>query len=299
MGETNDFIISTSHLTKYYGSVKGIENVSLQVRKGTIHGFLGPNGAGKTTTIRILVGLLKASSGAASINGNPVGTVESCRDMGYLPSDFQLYAHYTVGEYLDFLGSIWQSTPLRQELVERFQLDENRKCKDLSRGNRQKVGIVQAFMHEPKLIIADEPTTGLDPLMQDEFNDLIKEYVHKGNTVFLSSHILSEVQAVCDYVSVIRNGEIVSTGKVSELLSSVPRKAILRAKTMDAPLIESIRNLPNVLKVEPDTTEAVLYFEGSSVPLLAKLSELKIEDVVLPPANLEDYFLPLYQGKEA
>ncbi|RMG38734.1 MAG: ABC transporter ATP-binding protein [Methanobacteriota archaeon] len=287
--------ITCTSLTKYYGEFRGIENVDLSVEKGTIHGFLGPNGAGKTTTIRILVGLLKPTGGSATIFDQPAGSLESRRKIGYLPSDFELYSHYTVGEYLDFIESIRGSAPRRKELVNRFQLDEGRLCKDLSRGNRQKVGVVQAFMHDPEIVIADEPTTGLDPLMQEEFNKLLIEYTNNGGTVFLSSHILAEVQEVCSHVTVIKEGSIVATGKVDELLSQVPRKAILRIS--DVSVKQNLEQNPQIKKIFSDGLTITVYYDSSAKDFLNSIPLDKIDDILLPPPTLEDYFLPIYQSE--
>lgn len=294
MTSPSGMAIECVSLTKFYGEFRGIENVDLQVERGTIHGFLGPNGAGKTTTIRILVGLLKPTGGSATIFGKSAGSLESRRMIGYLPSDFELYSHYTVGEYLDFIESIRGSAPRRAELVDRFQLNEGRLCKDLSRGNRQKVGVVQAFMHNPELVIADEPTTGLDPLMQEEFNKLLIEYTKNGGTVFLSSHILAEVQDVCSHVTVIKEGSIVSTGKVDELLSQMPKKAIL--KVSDPSVQTDLEKHSAIKKIEIDGSTVTVFYDASPKEFLTAIPLDKVDDILLPPPTLEDYFLPIYQS---
>jgi ABC-2 type transport system ATP-binding protein len=275
----NGVAITISGLTKYYGDVKGIENVTLTVKPGVIHGFLGPNGAGKTTTIRILVGLLKETSGEASIFG--------------LPSDFELYKHYTVNEYLDYIEQLRGSAPLRDELVKRMKLDVSRKTSELSRGNKQKVAIVQALMHEPHLLIADEPTTGLDPLMQGEFNKILREFTKNGNTAFISSHLLSEVQDNCEIVSVIRNGEIVSSGHVDELLSNLPRRSILKLE----PKTDVDRLVTNLqVKFGSQTGDKILvYFDNLSEFLTKIQSTVSILDFSLPEPDLEEYFLSFYE----
>ncbi len=295
MTSPKEMAIECVSLTKYYGEFRGIENVDLQVERGTIHGFLGPNGAGKTTTIRILVGLLKPTHGYATIFGYPAGSIESKRKIGYLPSDFELYKHYTVGEYLDFIESVRGSAPKREELVNRFQLDEGRLCKDLSRGNRQKVGVVQAFMHNPEIVIADEPTTGLDPLMQEEFNKLLVEYTQNGGTVFLSSHILAEVQEVCSHVTVIKEGSIVATGLVDDLLAQVPKKAIL--KVTDQFVKDDLSDNPYIIKMEADGSTIILYYDTTTKEFLNSISLDMVEDILLPSPTLEDYFLPIYQSE--
>ncbi len=292
---TNQVPIECVSLTKYYGKFRGIENVNLKVEKGTIHGFLGPNGAGKTTTIRIMVGLLRPTRGNATIFGNPAGSLESRELIGYLPSDFELYSHYTVGEYLDFIEDVRGPAPKREDLVNLFQVDEGRLCKNLSRGNKQKVGVVQAFMHNPKIIIADEPTTGLDPLMQEKFNNLLVQYAKNGGTVFLSSHILAEVQEVCSHVTVIKEGSIVATGKVNELLNQVPKKAII--KMSDPTLKTDLENIPIIRKMDGEGSTITLYYDCSAKDFLNSVPLEKIEDILIPPPTLEDYFLPIYHSE--
>jgi ABC-2 type transport system ATP-binding protein len=290
----SDIAINIENLTKYYGPHKGIENISLQVKKGTIHGFLGPNGAGKTTTLRTLVGLLQKTSGEAQISGYRAGSLESKRHIGYLPSDFELYPYYSVKEYLDYIERLRGSAPFRIELVKRLQLDETRKTGELSRGNKQKVAIVQALMHRPAILIADEPTTGLDPLMQDEFDDILREYVASGEkTVFISSHILSEVQVTCEVVTIIRNGEIVSSGNVKELLASLPRKAILKVKAgIDG------KNLSKSIKAtfkSQSENEVNVQFEDPKEFMKNIANSEDVLDFTIPPADLEEYFMAFYK----
>lgn len=293
---SSDNAIEVSNLTKYYGKIKGIENVNFSVKKGEIHGFLGPNGAGKTTTIRILVGLLKQTSGFSQIFGLESGSIQAKELIGYLPSDYELYRHYTVGEYLHYVAKLRGGAPLLDDLVENFQVDLSRKTKELSKGNRQKVSIVQALMHDPDLIIADEPTSGLDPLMQDTFDKTIRSLVKRDKTVFISSHILTEVQNICDKVTVIKDGEILTSGLVEDLLKQVPKKAIIK-KSNGQP-IDDIANIVNA-KVETESNgKIVLYFNYSTKEFAKKITSLDfIEDFVIPEPNLEEYFLPLYQKK--
>jgi len=290
----SDIAINIENLTKYYGPHKGIENISLQVKKGTIHGFLGPNGAGKTTTLRTLVGLLKKTSGEAQISGFRAGSLESKRHIGYLPSDFELYPYYSVKEYLDYIERLRGSAPFRAELVKRLQLDETRKTGELSKGNKQKVAIVQALMHRPAILIADEPTTGLDPLMQDEFDDILREYVASGEkTVFISSHILSEVQVTCEVVTIIRNGEIVSSGNVKELLASLPRKAILKVKDgIDGVNLSKIINA--TFKTQSENEVCVLFENPKDFMKNIAINE-DILDFTIPAADLEEYFMAFYK----
>ncbi|MCY3414245.1 MAG: ABC transporter ATP-binding protein [Candidatus Heimdallarchaeota archaeon] len=286
--------ISIKNLTKYYGAYKGIENISLEVRKGTIHGFLGPNGAGKTTTLRTLVGLLQKTSGEAFIFDDVAGSLASKKRIGYLPSDFELYPYYSVKEYLDYIESLRGEAPFKEELIRRLNLDLTRQTGELSKGNKQKVAIVQALMHRPDILIADEPTTGLDPLMQEEFDRILKEYVDSGDkTVFISSHILSEVQRVCEVVTIIREGEIVSSGNVKKLLASLPRKAVLKVPegTDGVYLAES---LGVTFKSQSDD-ELTVFFEDPKQFMSAIASSQQVLDFTIPPADLEEYFMTYYK----
>lgn len=290
--------IEVASLTKYYGKIKGIEKVNFSVNKGEIHGFLGPNGAGKTTTIRILVGLLKQTNGISKIFGIESGTIQAKELIGYLPSDYELYRHYTVGEYLHYVAKLRGGAPLLDDLVSEFNVDMSRKTKELSKGNRQKVNIVQALMHDPELIIADEPTSGLDPLMQAVFDKTIRSFVKRGKTVFISSHILTEVQNTCDRVTVIKEGEIITSGFVEDLLKQVPKKALI--KKSNGRSIEEIATVLNAKAEKESNGKIAIYFNYSTKEFAQKVSSLDyIDDFVIPEPNLEEYFLPLYQKKEA
>lgn len=287
-------VIEVSNLTKYYGSVKGVENITFSVERGTIHGFLGPNGAGKTTTIRILVGLLKPTAGNATIIGHEIGSIPAKKLIGYLPSDYELYKHYRVGEYLKYIAALRGEAPLLDELITIFDLDTTRKTKELSRGNRQKVSIVQAFMSEPDIIIADEPTAGLDPLMQEEFDKIIRKFVKQSKSAFISSHILTEVQHICDKVTLIREGTIINSGKIDDLLKNVPRKAIIKKSNS-----LSSQELADKLhaKIGEETHgKVVIYFNYPTREFIQILGSLDgVDDFSLPEPSLEEYFLPLYK----
>ena len=289
----NEPVIEMSELSKFYGKVMGIDDINLTVNKGEIHGFLGPNGAGKTTTIRILVGLLKQSRGNATIYGHPAGSLAAKNSIGYLPSDFELYKHYTVLEYLNYIATLRGGSPYMDELISRFQVETDKKTGQLSRGNRQKVAIVQALMHEPQILIADEPTTGLDPLMQAEFNNYLTDYIERGNTAFISSHLLAEVQDICSIVTVIKHGHIIQSGKVDDLLSGMPRKAIIKL-SKPIPSIE----IANKLDARPghDFGDKVsVYFICPVNEIVPKIQQLpNVIDYALPEPSLEEYFLPIY-----
>ena len=215
-----DSTIVCRGLTKFYGHTRGIENLDLEVARGEILGFLGPNGAGKTTTIRMLMGLLRPTSGEADILGMNVWrrSVEIKFKVGNIPGDVSLYENMRVRELLDYVDRFRPGPDvLRDPLIERLDLDVSKKVKALSRGNRQKVAIVLAMMHDPEILILDEPTLGLDPLMQQEFYAILSEFKERGKTVFLSSHILSEVGRVCDRVAIVRQGVLVDVRAIEEL----------------------------------------------------------------------------------
>ena len=212
--------ISTTDLTKFYGTHRGISGVSLDINEGEVFGLLGPNGAGKTTCIRIFLDFIRPSSGSATVLGmdSRSDSVEIRRNVGYLPGDFITYEKLTAEELLQYFANL-RGGHLRKAkvLAERFDLDLSRKIGELSRGNRQKVGLIQAFMSDPKLLILDEPTTGLDPLLQQEFHTLVLEEVEAGKTLFVSSHVLPEVEVICDRVGIIREGSIVAVEEVATL----------------------------------------------------------------------------------
>ena len=212
--------ISTTDLTKFYGTHRGISGVSLDINEGEVFGLLGPNGAGKTTCIRIFLDFIRPTSGSATILGmdSRSDSVEIRRNVGYLPGDFITYEKLTAEELLQYFANL-RGGHLRKAkvLAERFDLDLSRKIGELSRGNRQKVGLVQAFMSDPKLLILDEPTTGLDPLLQQEFHTLVLEEAEAGKTLFVASHVLAEVEVICDRVGIIREGSIVAVEEVATL----------------------------------------------------------------------------------
>src|SRR6187401_18808 len=213
--------ISVAGLTKSFGRTRALTGLDLTVRTGEVHGFLGPNGAGKTTTIRILLGLLRASGGRAELlGGDPWrGTAALHRRLAYVPGEVNLWPNLTGGEVIDLLGSLrgGLDAPRRADLLERFQLDPTKQCRAYSKGNRQKVALVAALSSDVELYLLDEPTSGLDPLMETVFQDVVRELRRNGRTVLLSSHILSEVEALCDRVTIIRAGRATETGTFEEL----------------------------------------------------------------------------------
>ncbi len=212
--------ISTIGLTKFYGQHRGVLDVNLDIREGEVFGLLGPNGAGKTTCIRVFLDFIRATSGTATVLGlnSRTDSLKIRQKVGYLPGEFVTYEKLTAHELLEYFANLRDHTLERAKtLADRFNLDLSRKIGELSRGNRQKVGLIQAFMSDPELLILDEPTTGLDPLLQQEFHEVVLEEAKAGKTLFISSHVLSEVEIICDRVGIIREGSLVAVEEISAL----------------------------------------------------------------------------------
>ena len=286
--------IETKQLSKFYGSARGIENLDLQVEQGEFFGFIGPNGAGKSTTIRTLLGLISPTSGSASVLGLDIREKkqEILSRIGYLPSEITFYPGMKVSQVLRLSARLHQKDCEKeaQALCQRLQLDVSRRVEDLSLGNRKKVGIVCALQHEPELLILDEATSGLDPLMQREFFEILKERNQKGVTVFLSSHVLSEIQHNCSRAAIIRGGKIVASGLVSELADSGARRVQLRG-SMDLTGLTGLRDLSK-------TGDGLSFLYGGSLPqLLQRLSQGQIQDLTIAEPDLEEIFLHYYESE--
>ena len=293
-------VIRTHDLTKHYGATVGLESLDLDVPPGVVFGCLGPNGAGKTTAIRLLVGLLRPTRGDAEVLGIDTRRApdEVQGRVGYLPGDFKAYPDLTGEQYVRYLGSLrggvdWTTVTL---LSKRLELDLSRRIGALSHGNRQKVGIVQAFMNDPELLILDEPTTGLDPLMQREFLALVREARDSGRTVFLSSHILSEVEAVAEIVGILRQGRLVVVDSVESLRARARRRIDLTFA--EEPPAAVLAAVPGVCEVDVAGVTAQLVVEGSTADLIAALSPYRVDDVVSHEADLEGIFLSYYATQE-
>ena len=292
--------IRTLGLTKYYGRHRGIENVDLEVAQGEVFGFLGPNGAGKSTTIRCLLDLLRPTAGAASVLGlDPRRDAMAVRSrVGYLPGDLSMYPTMTGRQLCTYFAALrGLDPPLEMEvLARRFDLDLDRRIGDYSTGNRQKVGLVQAFMHEPELLILDEPTAGLDPLMQQEFYALVDETRAAGRTVFLSSHLLPEVEKVADRVTIIRDGGVVVTDEVATLKSRAVRR--LELHFGKAPDPEPFAQLDAVRRLDrsDDGTTLILVVEGSVDAVIKCAARSEVHNVVSHDGDLEDVFLDYYRS---
>jgi ABC-2 type transport system ATP-binding protein len=289
--------LRTEGLTKHYGHVKALIDLDLDVRPGEVFGFLGPNGAGKTTTIRTVMDEIRATAGRASILGMDCHSqsVEIRRHIGYLPSDLALYPNLTGKDTLTYFANLrggvdWSFVG---ELAERLDAQLDKKVGDLSSGNRQKVGLIAAFMNRPQLLIMDEPSSGLDPLMQREFQILMREVVEQGASVFLSSHTLSEVQRVADRVGIIRHGRLIALETVASLRSKGMRKVELElGSPADRADFETV---PGVREVAVEDTRVLLSYEGAMASLLTTVAgRYDLVDISTQDADLEEVFLTYY-----
>lgn len=298
---TPQAVIATDSLTKHYGAVEALVDLTLDVRPGEIFGFLGPNGAGKSTMIRTLLGFLHPTRGSATVLGLDVvaDSVEIRRRTGYLPGGIALYDALSGADALDYLAALQdRGWTMREELCERLQMPASvlrRKVRDYSRGMRQKIGVIQAFQHDPELAILDEPTEGLDPLMQHAFYALLDDQRAKGRTIFFSSHVLSEVERVCDRVAIIRSGHLMALQNVEELLARRKKKVELRWRGA-APDLAGIPGLADV-EVKGDRMRATLLGDVSG--FVRAIASPSLEDLTIEPARLEEAFLEYYAGDDA
>jgi ABC-2 type transport system ATP-binding protein len=293
-------VIRTEKLTKSYGSHRGIVDVDLEVQQGEVFGFLGPNGAGKTTTIRILLDLIRPTSGKAF-----VFEIESSADpaaihrrIGYLPGEFTLYDRLTGAQTLEYFGNLRGGVDkaYQAELIERFDLDAGRRFKEYSKGNKQKVGLVAALQHKPELLLLDEPTSGLDPLVQQTFFTVLREQVAAGSTVFLSSHVLSEVERSCDRVAIIRDGRLVQVDRVDALRDLAHHQVELRFA--GDPPVGEFKGLAGVSDVEVEDHLIRLRVVGPITPVVQAAARLGVTDFLSREPSLEETFLAQY-GREA
>jgi beta-exotoxin I transport system ATP-binding protein len=291
--------IQTTGLTKDYGEGRGLFDLDLDVRRGEILGFLGPNGAGKSTTMRLLLDLIKPTSGSATLLGldSRASSFDVRRRVGFLPGDLVLYPTLTGSAMLDYLGELRGGVDrrLRDELVERFGAELDRPLRELSTGNRQKLGLIQAFMHEPELLILDEPIAGLDPLVQQSFHALLQEVAAQGRTVFLSSHTLSEVERVADRVAILRRGRLVVVDSLERLRGiAVQRLEIEFAG--DAPSPEELRAVPGVREAAVEGRRLVVAFEGSADALVKVIATHEVRSIRSRDDDLEEIFLHYYRA---
>ncbi len=288
--------IQTEGLTKFYGRSRGIIDLDLEVREGEFYGFIGPNGAGKSTTIRILMGLIHRTRGSAWILGRDISREKEqiLSEIGYLPSEAVFYPDMRGRDLIRLSADLHRKDCRKAslELCERLQLDPSRRISELSFGNRKKLAVVCALQHDPRLCILDEPTGGLDPLMQKEFFEILKERNEKGMTVFLSSHILSEVQRFCSRAAIIREGRIIASGSVEELARTNAKRVSVRG-SFDASGLPDVRDL----QISDDTVSFL--YSGDINLLLSHLGRHSVMDLTISEPDLEEVFLHYYtEGDE-
>ncbi|MCL2037077.1 MAG: ABC transporter ATP-binding protein [Oscillospiraceae bacterium] len=296
-------MIQTINLTKKFGNFTALSNVNLTVKPGEVHGFIGPNGAGKTTTIRVLLGILKATSGTASVFGKDAWSdaAEIHKNIAYVPGDVNLWDNLTGGEVVDLLVRLRRNNSdenrtKKEELANRFELDLRKKCRTYSKGNRQKVALVAAFASGADLYILDEPTSGLDPLMEQVFQSCVAEVKSQGKSVLLSSHILQEVERLCDKVSIIRDGEIIETGTMSEL-RHLTRTRIAVETLQPIETLEKLSGIHDVRQIGNDLTSVTFAAEtkeiNNIISFLCKSGIVKLE---CTPPTLEELFMSHYEN---
>ena len=290
-------IISIKSLTKYYGKFLAVSDISFSVNKGEIFGLIGPNGAGKSTTMRSILNFIKPSEGEITING-----LDSQKDyikirnlIGYLPGEFSIYDNLSGEEYISHilhLRSKSNKIPNIKKLATRFDLDLSKKSKKLSKGNKQKIGIIQAFCHDPEILILDEPTSGLDPLKQQEFEDLVLEFKNQGKTIFISSHVLPEVETLCDRVAIIKNGQIIAEDKMADLKKkSLNRIEVQFSEDFD---VDKLRKNIGISKVTGDSNKYIFDIEGNLDKFIKELANHEIENLKTIEPDLEEIFLSYY-----
>ncbi len=293
-------VIQLKKVTKLYGKNVGVKNVSLDIKPGSIFGFLGPNGSGKTTTISMLVDLIRPSKGSINIFGldSKQESVAIRRRIGFLSGDFALDETLTGLQQLKYFANLRGGVPITRirELAKQFECNLNRPIKTLSRGNRQKVGLISALMHDPELLIFDEPTSGLDPLMQAEFNKILLEHKQKGKTAFISSHVLSEVQEVCDEVAFIREGSVIAIRHTSELGAKLPKR--VRISRPDTGLKSKLKELDSVTLLKGDDLAIEFSYGGDINQLIGLLSKNKLQDLIIEEADLETIFMKYYEDSD-
>ena len=290
--------IRTEGLTKYYGGVRGIVDVDLEVRPGEIFGFLGPNGAGKSTTIRILLDLIRPTSGRAEVLGldAQAESVRVRQAVGYLPGEASFYDELTGHRYLDLVAWVGNRESSRQaELLERLELDTSRKIARYSRGMKQKLAVVAALQHDPEVLILDEPTSGLDPLVQQEFYAILREFSARGRTVFFSSHVLSEVERLCDRVAVIREGRIATVDEIAALREKMVRRLVV---TFGEPVAAGELEAPGARVVSEEGARVSMTVTGGLDGLVKRIARFEIVDMEFERPSLEQTFLQMYAGEE-
>lgn len=296
-------MIEINNLTKYYGSFKALNDLHLTVNKGDIMGFIGPNGAGKTTTIRVLLGLLKKNEGTVKVFGKDgwEDSVEIHKNLAYVSGDVRLWSNFTGGEIIDLLGSLRGSVnrEKRDRLIQRFQLDPGKKFKTYSKGNRQKVALISALSSDVDLYIFDEPTSGLDPLMEKVFQECVRELKEEGKTILLSSHILAEVERLCNKIAIIKDGTIVETGDIHEM-EHLKRTHVTLVPSDGTAVENTLKNLVYVHSFRKTDDKLDFEVDQSHInDLFRVLSRYSINSIVCHPPKLEDIFIDHYREEDA
>jgi ABC-2 type transport system ATP-binding protein len=293
--------LSLAHVSKRFGAVHALRNVSFALEPGDVFGYLGPNGAGKTTTLRAVLGLVRPDAGTIEVQGLPAHDRRARRDIGFLPGELRLWNELSGRAVLDYFARFRPDRPprLRARVLAALDLDDGtlaRRVKFLSHGTRQKLGLVIAMQHDPKLLLLDEPSLGLDPLVQRAFRTLVQEFAARGSAVLLSSHILTEVEAVCSRIAIVRAGEIVTQESVDALHSRVVRRMSVRFR--QHPPAELSR-ITGVERVEVDGSVAVVWIRGDVNPVLRVLADADVAELVFPEPQLEDIFMSYYETGDA
>ena len=292
----DDTAIATVGLTKHYGSTVALDSLDLEVHRGEVFGFLGPNGSGKTTTIRLLLGLIHPSRGSATIMGVPVGDVERVhRYVGYVPGDVALWPQLTGTEVLDLLGNVSGrvDAAFRAELLEQLDVDPSPRMRSFSKGNRQKIALVAAFMSRPDVLLLDEPTAGLDPLMEEQFQKMARDAAARGQTIFLSSHILDEVEDLCDRVGILRAGRLVEVAALEELrrIGATIVEVVINGQ---APSLDGVAGVTAVEDIAGVVGGLRITVVGSPSSLIARLADVAVVRLRTVEPSLEDIVLTYY-----
>jgi ABC-2 type transport system ATP-binding protein len=300
---TQEIKILIDGLTKYYGPTRGIEDLDLEVHSGEIFGFLGPNGAGKTTTIRCMMNTLLPTKGKILISDELVSRQNPHlrEKIGYVPGELALPEYYTVNEFLNYIEAMRAKPAIRrQEIIDRFDLSSNlnKKIGALSKGNKQKVGIVSAFMNNPDVLIMDEPTSGLDPLLQQEVYKLLLESKNEGKTLFMSSHNLEEVQRVCDRVGIVKDGFLISIEDIDSLNKDVPRILEARLRNPDENRLSEFGTRLLEFRKRDNFIRLLIRMEDSIKDNIGILLPMDPDELIYPPASLEEFFLQFYESKK-
>lgn len=290
----NEYILETKHLKKYYGDSLGIEDVSIKLKKGETYGFIGPNGAGKSTTIRTILGLINKTDGKILINNQEYDKddLKTKEKIGYLPSEINLYGDMTVKEMFDYHESFYkkETTKKRKKLVKLLKINEQKKIEDLSLGNLKKVGIVLALMHDPEILILDEPTNGLDPIMQNVLHNILNEEKEKGTALLYSSHVLSEVSNLCDKIGFIKDGKIIKEDTIENI-----KKENFTYLTISSKNIENIKK-DLKLEIKEEKNNEVKFINNMDInELIKKLEKYTIDKLLIEEITLEDLFANYYR----